>query len=683
MADATAHLIAEATAAQRRGDLAGAEAAYLRAIEAAPGNVAALSGLGILYYQAGHHGPAAQRLMEALNAGGPTVAVLVNLGLARHGLGDHGGAVASYRQALALKPNFATTHNSLGVSLLAMKEYKQAKEAFADAVKCDPNHGRAWFNLATVQREAGDAADAVASFERACALSPNFSPAFSGLGAALEETGDSQGALKAYRTAVALDPKDLAAINGTALLLSATGDATAAEEIVASGLKTAPNDASLNSTLGTILARKKDPGAMRAFEKAYRIAPDVRAHAYNLMLAVAAGDLDTVDAALAKNALKKSYPKVFEADPALGVKISRVSKLGEWVNASGVSTWTIEPAQEVVLHYGEPPREDRYFAEATYVAELRDAEVLSGWDYVITADGYVLDNSGYMPLIQPFGFMPHAYSCRAQKVLHPWRDEVTTIEDPSLFISTPQHFQIGHWIIDFLPRLRAPGTFADGRRLKVVIPETLPRRHREMMVHFGVRTDQIIEMRWASRYRFRSLHVVGQAHRNDPHPGKIHFLHEKFSRESQAQVSGGIFLARSGSNRGRGIVNQAEFDALLTEFGFSTVRLPEMSISDQVAELGRARIVIGTMGSDLSAMFYLQPGADVIALVQGDTVESGIERDVRAFERYGATLNIPVHRLVCGSVETETSKGGGARARYYSDLLVDCSELRTMLARLA
>lgn len=683
MAEATAHLIAEATAAQRRGDLAGAEAAYLRAIEGAPGDVAALSGLGVLYYQAGHYRPAAQRLTEALNGGAPNAAILVNLGLAQHALGDYVAAAGSYRQALALKPNFAAAYNSLGVTLLAANEHAQAKEAFASAVKFDPNHGRAWFNLGTVQRETGEVAAAVTSFQRACALLPRFSPAFSALGAALEESGDSNGALEAYRSAMTLDPKNTVALTGLALLLSATGETSAAAEILANGLLMAPNDASLHSSLGTVLARKKDPGALRAFEKAYRLAPDARTHAYNLMLAVAAGDLDTLDVPSAKNAFKKSYPKVFEANPGLDVRISKVTPLTQWIRTSDVSTRAIEAAHEVVLHYGEPRQEDRYFAEETFIAVFPDAEVLSGWDYVITADGYVLDGSGYMPLIQPFGFMPHAYSRPAQKVLHPWREDVTIIDEPTLFLSTPQHFQIGHWIIDFLPRLRAPQALAGSPRLKIAIPANLPRRHREMMTHFGVTADQIIEMQWAGRYRFRSLHVIGQAHRNDPHPAKIRFLHEKFSQGRRSERSTGVYLARSGTDRGRSVVNHTEVDAVLAEFGIAAIRLAEMSIAEQAAVLAPAKFVIGTMGSDLSAMFFLHPGAEVIALVQSDTVETGVEKDVRVFERYGAVLGIPVRRLVCGSVENRKSREPGARANYYRDLMVDIEQLRRMLGEIA
>jgi len=504
-------------------------------------------------------------------------------------------------------------------------------------------------------------------------------------GIVAQKSGDVTAAEKAFRAALVIDLENTAAYQRLVELLMAAGRVTEARDVLQSALARMPDSAALHSAMGRALVRLNAPDAVSHLAAAVKLQPDVRTHASNLFTGFSHFDLDfpAVDPQFLEQTYRRHNSLAFKRHlSGAPVKFSGVTRLDAWARERGAATFVVDADEDVVLRYGEPAREDRYRAAATRVVRVDGAAVIVGWDHVFAPDGCVLDGSGYMSAEKSFGWFPHVYFRSAAKMLHPWCDSCIQIDAPALFMSTPQEYQIGHWIVDFLPRLCALG--AEGLSgLKIAVPETLPNRHREMMSHFGVRDTDTLNLKLTQRYQFKSLYVVEQGHRNDPHPAKVRFLHDKFARGVAAAGTHRIFLQRSQTNRGRMIANQEEFGRLLAAFKFETVNLADLTVAAQADALKRAGIVIGSMGSDLSSMFFLGRGAHLVALIQDDTAKTGVDNDVRAFERYGAILDIPVHRFTCKSVGDPQRVGSGNRADYYKNIEIDCERLGRLLAAIA
>lgn len=94
-------------------DLAGALAAYARAVAEEPDNVAAWTNWGRLLHEEGRTQEAAQVYQQALERAGPDSLLLFNQGVLLEDLGDAGAALQSYQGALEEDPEFADCHYNL------------------------------------------------------------------------------------------------------------------------------------------------------------------------------------------------------------------------------------------------------------------------------------------------------------------------------------------------------------------------------------------------------------------------------------------------------------------------------------------------------------------------------------------------------------------------------------------
>ena len=94
-------------------DLAGALAAYARAVAEEPDNVAAWTNWGRLLHEEGRTQEAAQVYQQGLERTGPDSLLLFNQAVLLEDLGDAGAAVQSYQGALEEDPEFADCHYNL------------------------------------------------------------------------------------------------------------------------------------------------------------------------------------------------------------------------------------------------------------------------------------------------------------------------------------------------------------------------------------------------------------------------------------------------------------------------------------------------------------------------------------------------------------------------------------------
>jgi Flp pilus assembly protein TadD len=167
------------------GDLEGALAHAKRAIARAPTSIAAWSVLGDILAAAGCHADAARAFGSAIAQGGNTPELHNSRGMALRRAGDCVAAVGAYGQAIALRPDYQTAHINLGVAWEHLHDYEQAADCARRALSVGPPTADIHRNLGIALQKAGRLDDAIAAFRTAVAADPASISAHVALGIAL------------------------------------------------------------------------------------------------------------------------------------------------------------------------------------------------------------------------------------------------------------------------------------------------------------------------------------------------------------------------------------------------------------------------------------------------------------------------------------------------------------------
>jgi tetratricopeptide (TPR) repeat protein len=207
-----------------RGDTAKSMAAFERALERAPTDIATLVWLGRGYQELGQPDRAAPMFERALKVAPDTVAALAGLGQIALGRNDYTRAVQVLEQALAINPGAASLHSPLaqayrGLGQTARAEAHLQQWRNTDILVDDPmrqqldialQSGLAYELRGVRALEARDFATAMEMFRAGVALAPGATPLGRSLrhklGTALALSGDIDGAVEQFREVVRLAP---------------------------------------------------------------------------------------------------------------------------------------------------------------------------------------------------------------------------------------------------------------------------------------------------------------------------------------------------------------------------------------------------------------------------------------------------------------------------------------------
>lgn len=296
---------------------------------------------------------------------------------------------------------------------------------------------------------------------------------------------------------------------------------------------------------------------------------------------------------------------------AAGAALSPISTVAIWCDASGFPHSVVDPPQRVTIQPAKPGTDGwSYDTDVFAVAVIPGGEFVSGWDFVRTPSGEVLADSGYVGLETNFqSFSPHTYFKELNIVGHLWPTDKTHVDEEALFLSTPERFHVGHWIVDFLPRLRALDV-GGAKEIALAVPTEISKKQVDLLNLFGIDPARLIRCDLGKRYSFRSLRVASVGSALRPNPETVKFLGAAMRPPSTARRATRLFLSRATGTRR--IVNQPEIDLELSAFGFEHIDLARMTITEQRAKVGGAEIVVGVLGSDVLACFFMQPDSHLV-----------------------------------------------------------------------
>jgi predicted O-linked N-acetylglucosamine transferase (SPINDLY family) len=174
-------LFAQGLALHQRGELAGAEALYARALQAQPSHFGALHMLGVLKAQGGQAEEGLALIARALAVQPGHAGALVNSGNVLNLLGRSDEAVAAYDRALAIQPD-AETFNNRGNALHGSNRLAEALASYDRALALQPRNLQALFKRGVVLGEMGRADEALAAYNQVLALAPAHAEALNNRG---------------------------------------------------------------------------------------------------------------------------------------------------------------------------------------------------------------------------------------------------------------------------------------------------------------------------------------------------------------------------------------------------------------------------------------------------------------------------------------------------------------------
>lgn len=121
-----------------KGDLDGAKADYLRALDSEPGNVLGLYNLGLIAQTQGDDTEAEKRYRTVLAVDATYQPAVFNLAIIRKAANDLVGAEKLYRQAIQFRPGDAGAHLNLGLLLRETGRQALGDAEVATALKLNP-----------------------------------------------------------------------------------------------------------------------------------------------------------------------------------------------------------------------------------------------------------------------------------------------------------------------------------------------------------------------------------------------------------------------------------------------------------------------------------------------------------------------------------------------------------------
>jgi tetratricopeptide (TPR) repeat protein len=339
------------------GRLGEAEALYREALQAQPGDLEALEGLGVLTFGQGRVEEARALLARAVELRPDSNRLRANLaeclrllgrrdeaheqvqraiqldpglpqswntlGLLAYDQGRYVDSLASYHEAIRLQPRFASAYVNLGCSFLALRQRGPAITALRSALRIAPDNPKALTNLGHALTEA-DYPDLLDEAEtlcrRAVVLAPEMILARENLGNALRRQGRFDEAMASYKSALELDPASVTARRYIGQLLEKLGRYDESARLYEEARQLLPADARLQVDEGALAyAQAQYQVAAQQYEKA--IALDATLAEAHLGLGLAHQESGLLDKA------EKSLREALRIDPHLAAAWVALARL--------------------------------------------------------------------------------------------------------------------------------------------------------------------------------------------------------------------------------------------------------------------------------------------------------------------------------------------------------------------
>jgi predicted TPR repeat methyltransferase len=183
-----------ATRLHRTGQLAEAEQAYRRVLQAVPDSAQALYLLGIVTRQLGRPNEALALFRRAVSLQPDFAAALSEMAKLCQEQGLLEESAEALRRLIVLRPDLGDLHNNMGVVLRRLKKPEEARVAYQKAIDLGSNRAETHFNLGCVLQELERHREATVAYRQAIALQPEMADAHRRLASLLRSRGKLEAA---------------------------------------------------------------------------------------------------------------------------------------------------------------------------------------------------------------------------------------------------------------------------------------------------------------------------------------------------------------------------------------------------------------------------------------------------------------------------------------------------------
>lgn len=177
-----------------------------------------------------------------------------------------------------------------------------------------------------------------------------------------------------------------------------------------------------------------------------------------------------------------------------------------------------------------------------------------------------------------------------------------------------------HWFLDFLPRVLVAEHHQQrtGGTVRLLVPERLSAWQIESLARLGHPVDSFLPYKsraGATNIRCHSL-LAAASHRHQHEseapfdaisPVHLQQLAERLRATEHSRSAAGlprrVFVSRRGATSRR-IANEAEISSHLESYGFATIQLEQLSLSEQIRLFRDATHVIGVHGAGFTNLMH-------------------------------------------------------------------------------
>lgn len=246
------------------------------------------------------------------------------------------------------------------------------------------------------------------------------------------------------------------------------------------------------------------------------------------------------------------------------------------------------------------------------------------------------------------------------------KENVTELNDAERYLHIHHWFNYYHWLTETLVRLWVVKAHVDDFTL--LLPEGLKQIG---FVQQSLEVFNVKKIHWVKEgvpVQVKNLTMAqNKPYCNHYDPVQMkqmgHYFREYVASHCQVNLDFGdkLFITRKKAER-RKLVNEAEIEGLLAEYGFKTLALEDYTLFQEVSIMSKAKYLIGMHGAGLTNMLFMPAGGKVLELHRAVQYADAMHSDV-----YWKLASALGHKYYYQFCEAEDS----SRDFFEADLLVD------------
>jgi capsular polysaccharide biosynthesis protein len=183
--------------------------------------------------------------------------------------------------------------------------------------------------------------------------------------------------------------------------------------------------------------------------------------------------------------------------------------------------------------------------------------------------------------------------------------------DEGILLSMPWHHNFYHWMIEMLPRLISYDRCPQLQHVPLIVPKSAPKFVAESLRLTGYQSKTIFLENGA--YRFKKLHMLSKlASTTEVSPDAVEWLNKKFNDTSSTLIGPKKIYVSRRDAKIRFVANETQLADILSEFGFETFVMSDLSLADQINLFRTAEFIVGPHGAAFANLAFSKPGATFI-----------------------------------------------------------------------